>query len=190
MSAPADFTLADLTLAEASRRVAAREVSPLALTEAALARIAALEPSFNAFITLMADAALEAARAAEAEIAGGRRRGPLHGIPLALKDIIDVAGLPTTCLAQVPPDHRPAADAFVVRRLREASAVLIGKTALHEFATGGPTLDLPWPPARNPWDRGAHPGGSSSGTATAVALGMAYGALGTDTGGSVRNPAT
>ena len=182
--------LADLTLAEAARRIQAREVSPVALTQAALARIAALDPDYNAFIAVTAESALREAQAAEAEIAAGRRRGPLHGIPLALKDIIDVAGLPTTCHSKLRANHRAAADAFVVSRLRDAGAVLLGKTALHEFATGGPTLDLPWPPARNPWDRDAHPGGSSSGSATAVALGMAYGALGTDTGGSVRNPAT
>jgi aspartyl-tRNA(Asn)/glutamyl-tRNA(Gln) amidotransferase subunit A len=182
--------LVDLTLAEAGRRVAAREVSPVALVQAALDRIAALDSTYNAFLVVTGDAAVDEARAAEREIAAGRYRGPLHGIPYALKDIIHVAGMPTTCHSKLRVQHRAASDAFVVSRLRQAGAVLLGKTALHEFATGGPTLDLPWPPARNPWDRSRHPGGSSSGAATAVALGMAYGALGTDTGGSVRNPAT
>jgi aspartyl-tRNA(Asn)/glutamyl-tRNA(Gln) amidotransferase subunit A len=182
--------LADLTLAEAARRLAARDVSPVELTQAALDRIAALDPSYNAFIAVTADAAMAEARKAESEIAAGRHRGAMHGIPYALKDLFDVAGLPTTCHSKLRIGHRATSDAFVVTRLREAGAVLLGKTALHEFATGGPTLDLPWPPARNPWDRMAHPGGSSSGAATAVALGMAFGALGSDTGGSVRNPAS
>lgn len=181
--------LAELTLAEAARRVRASEVSPVELTRAVLERIAVLEPDYNAFITLTAESALKEAHNAEAEIAANRHRGPLHGIPLALKDIFDVAGLATTCHSKLRAEHRANSDAFVVARLRNAGAVLVGKTALHEFATGGPTTDLPWPPARNPWDRSRHPGGSSSGAATAVTLGMAYGALGTDTGGSVRNPA-
>ena len=182
--------LADLTLAEAARRLAARELSPVELTKAALERIAALDPSYNAFIAVTVDIAMAGAKRAESEIAAGRHRGPMHGIPYALKDLFDVAGLPTTCHSKLRAGHCAQSDAFVVARLREAGAVLLGKTALHEFATGGPTLDLPWPPARNPWDRAAHPGGSSSGAATAVALGMAFGAIGSDTGGSVRNPAT
>jgi aspartyl-tRNA(Asn)/glutamyl-tRNA(Gln) amidotransferase subunit A len=182
--------LTDLSLAEAARRLAARDVSPVELTQAALDRIAALDPSYNAFIAVTADIAMAEAERAESEIAAGRYRGPMHGIPYALKDLFDVAGLPTTCHSKLRVDHRATSDAFVVARLREAGAVLLGKTALHEFATGGPALDLPWPPARNPWDRAAHPGGSSSGAGTAVALGMAFGVIGSDTGGSVRNPAT
>jgi aspartyl-tRNA(Asn)/glutamyl-tRNA(Gln) amidotransferase subunit A len=182
--------LADLTLAEAARRLAARDVSPVELTRAALDRIAALDSSYNAFITVTADIAMSEAGRAESEIAAGRYRGPMHGVPYALKDLFDVAGLPTTCHSKLRAGHRAASDAFAVARLREAGAVLLGKTALHEFATGGPTLDLPWPPARNPWDPAVHPGGSSSGAATAVTLGMAFGALGSDAGGSVRNPAT
>jgi len=114
----------------------------------------------------------------------------MHGIPYALKDIIDVAGLPTTCHSKIRAGDVAATDAPVVTRLAEAGAVLIGKTALHEFATGGPTLELPWPPARNPWNPDLHPGGSSSGSGTALASGMVAAALGTDTGGSIRNPAT
>jgi aspartyl-tRNA(Asn)/glutamyl-tRNA(Gln) amidotransferase subunit A len=121
---------------------------------------------------------------------GRRLRGPLHGMPYALKDIFDVAGLATTCHSKLRMNHRAAADAAVVARLRAAGAVLLGKLALHEFANGGPTRELPWPPALNPWDLDRHPGGSSSGSGVAVATGLAPGALGTDTGGSVRNPAT
>ena len=183
-------TLTELTLAEAARKLSARDVSPVELTQAAIDRIAALDPSYNAFITVTAEFALAEAKRAESEIAAGRYRGPMHGIPYALKDLFDVAGFPTTCNSKLRADHYAKSDAFVATRLREAGAVLLGKTALHEFATGGPTLDLPWPPARNPWDRAAHPGGSSSGAATAVALGMVFGALGSDTGGSVRNPAS
>jgi aspartyl-tRNA(Asn)/glutamyl-tRNA(Gln) amidotransferase subunit A len=183
-------SLADLTLAEAARCVAAREVSPVELTRAALDRIARLDPTYNAFIAVTAETAMAESAQAESEIAAGCYRGSMHGIPYALKDLFDVAGLPTTCHSKLRADHRAVSDAFVVARLREAGAVLLGKTAMHEFATGGPTLDLPWPPARNPWDRAVHPGGSSSGAATAVALGMAFGAIGSDTGGSVRNPAT
>ena len=137
-----------------------------------------------------ADLALAQAKAAEAEIARGQWRGPMHGVPYAAKDIFDVEGMATTCHSKVRIDHRAAADAFVIRRLREAGAVLLGKLALHEFATGGPAFDLPWPPARNPWNRNQHPGGSSSGSGAALAAGLAPAALGTDTGGSVRNPAT
>src|SRR6202030_4243174 len=136
------------------------------------------------------DTARAEARAAEHEIAGGRWRGPMHGVPYALKDIFDVAGLPTTCHSKLRIGHRATADATVVRRLRDAGAVLLGKLSLHEFANGGPTLELPWPAARNPWNRDLHPGGSSSGCGTAAATGMAPATLGTDTGGSVRNPAT
>ena len=182
--------LAYLSVAEGARLLRARELSPLEWTRALLDRIAAVDPAYNAFIAVTADRALAQAKQAEAEIAGGRWRGPMHGVPYAAKDIFDVEGLPTTCHSKIRQHHRAATDAFVVRRLREAGAVLLGKLALHEFATGGPAFDLPWPPARNPWNRDLHPGGSSSGSAVAVAAGMAPAALGTDTGGSVRNPAT
>jgi len=120
----------------------------------------------------------------------GNWRGPMHGVPYAAKDIFDVDGMATTCHSKLRIDHRARGDASAIMRLRDAGAVLLGKLALHEFATGGPTLELPWPAARNPWNLDLHPGGSSSGSAVAVAIGMAPGALGTDTGGSVRNPAT
>jgi aspartyl-tRNA(Asn)/glutamyl-tRNA(Gln) amidotransferase subunit A len=179
-----------LTLAQAAQLIRKRELSPVDFTEALLARIAALDPTYHAFIAATADIARTEAKAAEAEIARGGWRGPMHGMPYALKDIFDVAGLPTTCHSKLRMNHRATADATVVRRLREAGAVLLGKLALHEFANGGPTLELPWPAARNPWNIDLHPGGSSSGCGTAAALGLAPATLGTDTGGSVRNPAT
>ena len=182
--------LAYLSVAEASRLIRSRALSPIEYTQALLDRIGALDPAYNAFLLVMPDSALAEAEAAEQEIARGQWRGPLHGMPYAVKDIFDVAGLPTTCHSKIRIGHRAAADAFVVRKLRDAGAVLLGKTALHEFATGGPTFDLPWPPARNPWNRDLHTGGSSSGSGVALAAGMAPMALGTDTGGSVRNPAT
>ena len=182
--------LAYLSAAEASRLIRTRALSPIEYTQALLDRIGALDPAYNTFLLVMPESALAEAEAAEQEIARGQWRGPLHGIPYAVKDIFDVAGLPTTCHSKIRIGHRAAADAVVVRKLREAGAVLLGKTALHEFATGGPAFDLPWPPARNPWNRDLHPGGSSSGSGAALAAGMAPMALGTDTGGSVRNPAT
>ncbi len=182
--------LAYMSLAEASRRIGARELSPVELTQALLDRIERVDPAVNAFLLVTADRALAEAKAAETEIAQGQWRGPLHGIPYATKDLIDVAGLATTCHSKLRRDHRATADATVIARLRAAGAVLIGKLALHEFAYGGPAFDLPWPPARNPWDLTRHPGGSSSGSGAALAAGLAPATLGTDTGGSIRNPAT
>jgi aspartyl-tRNA(Asn)/glutamyl-tRNA(Gln) amidotransferase subunit A len=182
--------LAYLSITEASRLIRTGVLSPVKYTSALLDRISAVDPTYNAFLLLTAESALAEAQAAEREIGAGRWRGPLHGVPYAAKDIFDVAGLPTTCHSKIRIGHRAATDAFVIRKLREAGAVLLGKTALHEFATGGPAFDLPWPPARNPWNRDLHPGGSSSGSGAALAAGMAPMALGTDTGGSVRNPAT
>ena len=182
--------LAYMTIAEASRLIRARKLSPVELTDALLDRIAALDGIYHAYIAVTADAARTEAKAAEAEIAGGTWRGPMHGIPYAAKDIFDVAGLATTCHSKLRMDHRAAADATTIARLRAAGAILLGKLALHEFATGGPTRELPWPAAVNPWNLDLHPGGSSSGSAVAVATGLAPGSLGTDTGGSVRNPAT
>jgi aspartyl-tRNA(Asn)/glutamyl-tRNA(Gln) amidotransferase subunit A len=182
--------LAYMPLVEASRRVAARELSPVELTQALLERIDDVDRAVNAFLLVTAERALAEAKAAETEVARGAWRGPLHGIPYAIKDIIDVAGLATTCHSKLRRNHRAAADATVIARLRAAGAVLIGKLALHEFAYGGPAFDLPWPPARNPWDLTRHPGGSSSGSGAALAAGMVPATLGTDTGGSIRNPAT
>jgi aspartyl-tRNA(Asn)/glutamyl-tRNA(Gln) amidotransferase subunit A len=182
--------LAWLPLAEGAALLRAKKLSPVEWTRALLARIAEVDPAYNAFLTVTADLALAQARAAEAEIAKGEWRGPMHGVPYAAKDIFDIEGMATTCHSKIRKDHRAASDAFVVKRLREAGAILLGKLALHEFATGWPAHDLPWPPARNPWNRDHHPGGSSSGSGAALGLGLAPAALGTDTGGSVRNPAT
>jgi aspartyl-tRNA(Asn)/glutamyl-tRNA(Gln) amidotransferase subunit A len=179
-----------MTAVEAVRAIAAREVSPVELMTALLERIDRLDPKLNVFIRLDGDSAMAAAKAAEAEIVAGRSRGPLHGVPVGIKDIIDVAGLPTTCHSQILRDHIAAADAVCVSRLRGAGAIVLGKLSTHEFAIGGPSFDLPWPPARNPWNPDHHPGGSSSGSGAGVAAGLFPMALGSDTGGSVRNPAS
>jgi aspartyl-tRNA(Asn)/glutamyl-tRNA(Gln) amidotransferase subunit A len=179
-----------LTAAEATRAFAARKLSPVELLQALLARIERLDPKLNAFIRLDADAALDAARAAEREIAAGHIRGPLHGVPVGIKDIIDVAGLPTTCHSKILLDNVKTEDAVVVSKLRQAGAIILGKLSTHEFALGGPSFDLPFPPARNPWNPDHHPGGSSSGAGAGVCAGLFPLALGTDTGGSVRNPAS
>ena len=179
-----------MTVAEVARAIATRNLSPVELMEALLERIARLDPKLNAFIRLDADVAIHAARAAEAEIASGRQRGPLHGVPVGIKDIIDVAGLPTTCHSKLLIDNIASTDAVCVSRLRGAGAIVLGKLSTHEFAIGGPSFDLPWPPARNPWNTDHHPGGSSSGSGSGLAAGLFPMALGSDTGGSVRNPAS
>jgi aspartyl-tRNA(Asn)/glutamyl-tRNA(Gln) amidotransferase subunit A len=179
-----------ITATETARAVAAREISPVELVTALLDRIGRLDPKLNVFIRLDAEAAMNAAKAAEAEIAVGRSRGPLHGVPVGIKDIIDVAGLPTTCHSKILIDNIASTDAVCVARLRGAGAIVLGKLSTHEFAIGGPSFDLPWPPARNPWNTDHHPGGSSSGSGAGVAAGLFPLALGSDTGGSVRNPAS
>jgi aspartyl-tRNA(Asn)/glutamyl-tRNA(Gln) amidotransferase subunit A len=179
-----------LTLSEASRAFASRTLSPVEYLTALLQRIDRLDPTLHAFIRLDADAAMDAARVAEKEIAANRIRGPLHGIPIGVKDIIDVAGLPTTCHSKILLDNVAQRDAAVIARLREAGATILGKLSTHEFAIGGPSFDLPFPPARNPWNPDHHPGGSSSGSGSGVAAGLFPAALGSDTGGSVRNPAS
>lgn len=166
-----------------------RAFSPTELVQALLARIEKLDGRCNAFIHLDPQGAIDAARQAEKEIHAGKQRGPLHGIPIGIKDIIDVAGEVTTCHSALMLDHVATRDATVIKHLRAAGAILFGKLALHEFAIGGPSFDLPFPPARNPWNLDHHPGGSSSGSGTAVAAGFLPLALGTDTGGSIRNPA-
>jgi aspartyl-tRNA(Asn)/glutamyl-tRNA(Gln) amidotransferase subunit A len=175
---------ADISVAYAEKRL-----SPVELVQALIARIEKLNPQLNAFIDIGAERALDAARVAEKEIHAGRTLGPLHGVPIALKDIIDVAGLRTSCHSKLMQKHLAHSDAAVVGRLRAAGAILLGKLSLHEFAYGGPSFDLPFPPARNPWNRNYHPGGSSSGSGAAIAAGLAPLSLGTDTGGSIRNPA-
>jgi aspartyl-tRNA(Asn)/glutamyl-tRNA(Gln) amidotransferase subunit A len=179
-----------LTAVDAAQAIAARKLSPVELMTALLERIARLDPKLNVFIRLDREAAMDAARTAEAEVASGRLRGPLHGVPVGIKDIIDVAGLPTTCHSKILVDNIAAADAVCVSRLRGAGAIVMGKLSTHEFAIGGPSFDLPWPPARNPWNTDHHPGGSSSGSGSGIAAGLFPLALGSDTGGSVRNPAS
>lgn len=184
-----DTELYDLTLAEAAKRIAAKELSPVAYTKALLARTDALEPQLNAFITRTSEAALEAAAAAEAEIMRGRYHGPLHGIPFAVKDIYDTAGVLTSGHSRTCIDRVPARDSTAVAKLRAAGAILTGKLATHEFAHGGPSFDLPWPPARNPWNTAHFTGGSSSGSGAALAARLVPASLGSDTGGSIRGPA-
>jgi aspartyl-tRNA(Asn)/glutamyl-tRNA(Gln) amidotransferase subunit A len=179
-----------LGIAEAAELIRGRKLSPVEYTKALLGRIERLDKRFHAFIRLMPERALEEARKAEQEVMGGKIRGPLHGVPYGLKDIIDVAGVPTTGHSRVLIENMATADAPVTTRLKEAGGVLLGKLATHEFAIGGPSFDLPWPPAVNPWGGNHFPGGSSSGSGVGLACGMFPAALGTDTGGSVRNPAS
>jgi aspartyl-tRNA(Asn)/glutamyl-tRNA(Gln) amidotransferase subunit A len=173
-----------LTIAEAARLIERKELSPVELVESRLDHIARLDGRLNSFIRVLA----EEARAAEAEIAADRYRGSLHGIPIGLKDIYETAAVATTGHSKVMQDHVPRADAFSVARLRDAGAIVMGKLATHEFAFGGPSFDLPWPPARNPWDLSRFTGGSSSGTGAAVAAGLVLGGTGSDTGGSDPRP--
>ncbi|MDF1610240.1 amidase [Hoeflea sp. YIM 152468] len=180
----------DLSIAEASEQIAARKLGPQELLAACLQRIEALDPALNAFIHVAAEPARREAALREEELDRHGPRSPLHGIPVAIKDIIDVESEATTAHSRIFVTPRAERDARVISQLRAAGAVIIGKTALHEYATGGPSFDLPWPPARNPWLRANHPGGSSSGSGVAVACGMVPAAIGTDTAGSVRHPAT
>lgn len=182
--------LAALTLAEASARIRSRAVTPTQLVEACLARIQVYNPKVNAFITVLRESAMRQARELEGEQAAGKFRGPLHGIPIALKDNIDTAGIRTTAASAVFDDRVPAEDAPVVTRLRAAGAIFIGKANLHEFAFGGTLATSYYGPVRNPWALERNPGGSSGGSAAAVATDLCFGALGTDTGGSIRTPAS
>lgn len=177
------------TITSLAPRLTSGEVRSERLTEEALATIAALNPRLNAFITVTADEALATARAADREIAAGRHLGPLHGVPISLKDLIDVAGTPTTAASKLRENHIATHDAPIVANLRAAGAVLIGKTNLHEFAFGTTSEDSAWGPARNPVDETRSPGGSSGGSAIAVRTGMSVASIGTDTGGSIRIPA-
>ena len=179
----------DLSIAEAQRLVRRRDLSPLDLVESYLARIRRLDPRLNAFVTVTEERAEERARALEAELAAGRWRGPLHGIPIALKDNIDTAGVLTTAASAVFADRIPDEDAEVVTRLEAAGAIVLGKLNMHEFAYGATSAFTRTGPVRNPWDADRIPGGSSGGSGAAVAARLCAGALGTDTGGSVRIPA-
>jgi aspartyl-tRNA(Asn)/glutamyl-tRNA(Gln) amidotransferase subunit A len=178
-----------LGLSEASQLVRRKKVSPVELTHECLSRIERLNPKLNAFITVTADSALAEARQAEAEIQHDHWRGPLHGIPIALKDLIDTAGVRTTAASGLFKDRIPTQDAEIVRRLKAAGAVFLGKLNLHEFAYGGSSAISYFGPVHNPWNLDYSPGGSSGGSAAAVAAQLCYGAIGSDTGGSVRQPA-
>ena len=177
------------TIAEASRLVQQGEISPVELTRECLERIEQLNPSLNAFITVTAESALKDAQHAEKEIQSGKWRGPLHGIPIGLKDLIDTAGVRTTAASAVFRDRVPTEDAEVVKKLKAAGGVLIGKQNLHEFAYGGSSIISHFGPVRNPGNPDFIAGGSSGGPTAAVAAGMCYGAIGTDTAGSIREPA-
>ncbi len=181
--------LHDLTLAEAAQAIASKQISPVEYVRALVERSEALQPQLFAFITATFDQAVDAARAAEAEIAAGKYRGAMHGIPFGLKDIYDTAGIKTTGHSKTNVDRVPDKDCTAMVRLREAGGILAGKLATHEFAHGGPSFDLPWPPARNPWNTAHFTGGSSSGSGAAVAAGLVPMAMGSDTGGSIRSPA-
>lgn len=177
------------TISELSRRLQRREISPVDITRECLSRIERLDPRLNAFITVTAEPALNAARAAETDIARGDWRGPLHGVPISLKDLVDTAGIRTTSGSALHANRIPANDAEVVRRLRNAGAIILGKNNLHEFAYGGSSLISHFGEVHNPWDVDCVAGGSSGGSAVAVSTGMAYASIGTDTAGSIREPA-
>ncbi|HEX6004466.1 MAG TPA: amidase [Burkholderiales bacterium] len=179
-----------LSVAQAAALIRKRKLSPVEFATACLERIEALDAQLNAFITVTADLALKQARRAQREIARGHYRGPLHGIPFGLKDIYNTKGILTSGHSRVCIDNVPASDATTTRKLYESGAVLLGKLATHEFAHGGPSFDLPWPPARNPWNLEHFTGGSSSGSGAAIAAGLVPFALGSDTGGSIRGPAS
>lgn len=181
--------LNELSIAEAGVALRAGDVTSRALTEAALGQIAELDPLVHAFVLLTTERALADADQADADFAAGRDHGPMHGIPYALKDIYCTAGIRTTCHSNLLRDNVPAADSAVQERLAAGGGVLLGKLGTFEFAIGGPSFDLPFPPARNPWNLDHFTGGSSSGSAAAVAAGMMRMAMGSDTGGSIRGPA-
>ena len=177
------------TIAEASALIAAKKLSPVELTKLCLDRIARLDGTLNAFLLLTEERALADAKAAEARVMAGQSKGPLDGIPIAHKDIYNTAGIRTTAHSRLLEHNVPDADSVVVRKWADAGTVMLGKLATHEFAMGGPSFDLPWPPARNPWNPAHFTAGSSSGTGAAVAAGMILGGTGSDTGGSIRGPA-
>ena len=181
--------LLNLTMTALGAALRSRSTTAIAVVERCLERIAQRDPEVNAFITVMADEARAQAREADTEMAAGRYRGPLHGIPISLKDLFDVRGTTTTAASNVRAAHRAERDALIVSRLREAGAVFVGKTNLHEFALGTTNEESAFGPVRHPMDPSRSPGGSSGGSAASVLAGMAYASIGTDTGGSVRIPA-
>src|SRR5436190_10547239 len=177
------------TIADAAKQIAARQLSPVELTRACLDRVKALDNRLHAFYHVTEERALAEARAAETLIMARGPSGPLHGIPIGLKDIVDTKDIPTTCQSKILQDNIPDSDATCAEKLVQAGTVLVGKTTTHEFADGGPSFELPKPPARNPWNTDHFTAGSSSGTGAAVAAGLILGGIGTDTGGSIRGPA-
>ena len=179
----------DLSIAAMGAALRSGNVTAEQLARDALARVAARDPALQAFVLVTDSRALDDARRADQELRAGQDRGPMHGIPYALKDIYDTAGIRTTCHSKLRIDHVPGQDSVVAAKLRSAGGVLLGKLATHEFAIGGPSFDLPFPPARNPWNAEHITGGSSSGSGTAVAARMVRMAMGSDTGGSIRGPA-
>ncbi len=181
--------LHDYSIAEAGALLRSGKLTSMALTEHALDRIKTIDPKISSFITLTADGALRDAAAADADFAKGIDKGPMQGIPHALKDIYGTAGIRTTCHSKLLVDNVPKEDSVVAAKFKAQGAVLLGKLATHEFALGGPSFDLPFPPARNPWNPDHMPGGSSSGSGAAVAAGLVRMAMGSDTGGSIRGPA-
>jgi aspartyl-tRNA(Asn)/glutamyl-tRNA(Gln) amidotransferase subunit A len=182
--------LTSLTLSEASELLASRRVSAVELTQACLDRIEKFNPVLNAFITVTGEQALAVAHQRDEELRRGKNLGPLHGIPIAVKDNIDTAGVRTTAASELFKDRIPDEDAEVVRRLKDAGAIILGKTNLQEFAYGGSSAVSVYGPVRNPWALDRIPGGSSGGSAAATAAGLCFGSLGTDTAGSVRMPAS
>ncbi len=178
-----------LTIAEAAKLIAAKKLSPVELAKTHLDRIGSLDPQLNAFLMVTEERALADAKAAETRQMSGSLRGMLDGIPIAHKDIYNTAGIRTTAHSKLLKDNVPTRDARTVAKWAEAGTVMLGKLATHEFAFGGPSFDLPWPPARNPWNREHFTAGSSSGTGAAVAAGLIMGGTGSDTGGSIRGPA-
>jgi aspartyl-tRNA(Asn)/glutamyl-tRNA(Gln) amidotransferase subunit A len=183
-------TLSYLTLAAATDGLRRNEFSSVELTEACLERTGRLDSKLHSFITLTADAARERAKQADQELRAGHDRGPLHGIPIGLKDLYMTQGVRTTCHSAVLEHWIPEQDATTVTKLRDAGAISMGKLGMHEFAFGGPSVDAPFPAVRNPWNTDHIPGGSSSGSGAALAAGFCFGALGSDTGGSIRTPAS
>src|ERR1700675_3825690 len=177
------------TVCELSRKIRDREISPVELTHHCLVLIEKLNPALNAYITVTAESALDRARFAEREIFSGDYRGPVHGIPIGLKDIIDTAGVRTTAASALFKDRIPTEDAEVVRRLRAAGAVILGKQNMHEFAYGGSSMISFFGEVHNPWDISRITGGSSGGSAASVGAGLGFAAVGTDTAGSIRLPA-
>ncbi|MDQ2764028.1 MAG: amidase [Pseudomonadota bacterium] len=178
-----------LSIAQAGELIAAKKLSAVELTRICLDRVKKLDPTLHSFLLVTEERAIADARAAEARMMSGSLKGPLDGIPIGHKDIYNTAGIRTTAHSKLLEHNVPTADSVVVQKWAEAGCVLMGKLSTHEFAIGGPSFDLPWPPARNPWDPDYFTSGSSSGTGAAVAAGLVMGGTGSDTGGSIRGPA-